>query len=76
MTVEFRDASADVIERMEEAFHSGVRAADGAYDVAVSSTPNAELVPAAMDASLMNDLAAAAADVGASFDPHAERGGS
>ena len=66
LTVEFRDASADVIERMEEAFHAGVRAADGAYNVAVSSTPNAQLVPAAMDASLMNDLAAAAADVGAS----------
>ena len=66
LTVEFRDASADAIERMEEAFHSGVRAADGSYHVAVSSTPNAQLVPAAMDASLMNDLAAAAADVGAS----------
>jgi len=51
---------------VEEAFHAGVRAADGAYNVAVSSTPNAQLVPAAMDASLMNDLAAAAADVGAS----------
>jgi beta-ureidopropionase / N-carbamoyl-L-amino-acid hydrolase len=67
LTVEFRDAAADVIERMEEAFHAGVRAADGSYNVAVSSTPNAELVPAAMDAGLMNDLAAAAADVGASF---------
>ena len=66
LTVEFRDASADVIERMEEAFHAGVRAADGSHHVAVSSTPNAQLVPAAMDASLMNDLAAAAADVGAS----------
>jgi beta-ureidopropionase / N-carbamoyl-L-amino-acid hydrolase len=67
LTVEFRDAAADVIERMEEAFHAGVRAADGSYNVAVSSAPNAELVPAAMDAGLMNDLAAAAADVGASF---------
>jgi N-carbamoyl-L-amino-acid hydrolase len=67
LTVEFRDASADVIERMEAAFHAGVRAADGSYNVAVSSAPNAQLVPAAMDAGLMNDLAAAAADVGASF---------
>jgi N-carbamoyl-L-amino-acid hydrolase len=67
LTVEFRDASADVIERMEEAFHAAVRAADGSYNVAVSSTPNAQLVPAAMDAGLMDDLAAAAADVGASF---------
>jgi beta-ureidopropionase / N-carbamoyl-L-amino-acid hydrolase len=67
LTVEFRDAAADVIERMEEAFHAGVRAADGSYNVAVSSTPNARLEPAAMDAALMDDLAAAAADVGASF---------
>ena len=67
LTVEFRDASADVIERMEEAFHAGVRAADGSYNVAVSSAPNAQLVPAAMDAGLMDDLAAATADVGASF---------
>jgi N-carbamoyl-L-amino-acid hydrolase len=67
LTVEFRDAAADVIERIEEAFHAGVRAADGSYDVAVSSMPNAQLVPAAMDEGLMNDLAAAAADVGASF---------
>ena len=65
LTVEFRDAAADVIERMEASFHAAVRAADGKYNVAVSSTPNARLEPAAMDAGLMNDLAAAAADVGA-----------
>jgi beta-ureidopropionase / N-carbamoyl-L-amino-acid hydrolase len=66
LTVEFRDAAAEVIERMEASFHAAVRAADGSHRVAVSSTPNAQLEPAAMDADLMNDLAAAAADVGAS----------
>src|SRR4029079_5894326 len=33
LTVEFRDASAEVIERMEAAFHAGVRAADGSDNV-------------------------------------------
>jgi beta-ureidopropionase / N-carbamoyl-L-amino-acid hydrolase len=66
LTVEFRDAAADVIERMQASFHAAVRAADGRFDVAVSSVPNATLEPAAMDSGLMDDLAAAAADVGAS----------
>jgi beta-ureidopropionase / N-carbamoyl-L-amino-acid hydrolase len=66
LTVEFRDAEADVIERIEASFHAAVRAADGRFDVAVSSVPNATLEPAAMDSGLMDDLAAAAADVGAS----------
>jgi N-carbamoyl-L-amino-acid hydrolase len=65
LTVEFRDADAAVIARLEDAFLTAVRAADGRHDVAVSSVPNATLEPAAMDSELMDDLAAAAADVGA-----------
>jgi len=65
LTVEFRDADAAVVARMEDAFLAAARTADGRYDVAVSSVPNATLEPAAMDGGLMDDLAAAAADVGA-----------
>lgn len=66
LTVEFRDADPAVIARLEAAFLNAVGAADGRYGVAVSSAPNATLEPAAMDSGLMDDLAAAAADVGAS----------
>ena len=66
LTVEFRDSSADVIERMEAAFEAAVSAAEGKFSVAVSSVANGVLAPAAMDAELINDLAAAAAEDGAS----------
>jgi beta-ureidopropionase / N-carbamoyl-L-amino-acid hydrolase len=66
LTVEFRDASPVMIEGMEAAFHAMVRAADGALNVAVSSAPNVTLAPAAMDAALIDVIAEAAADTGAS----------
>jgi beta-ureidopropionase / N-carbamoyl-L-amino-acid hydrolase len=66
LTVEFRDSSAGVIERMETAFQTAVSVADGKFNVAVSSVANGTLAPAAMDMDLINDLAEAAAETGAS----------
>lgn len=66
LSVEFRDPSPVAIERMDAAFHATVRAADGALDVAVSSAPEATLEPVAMDAELINVIAEAAAEAGAS----------
>jgi beta-ureidopropionase / N-carbamoyl-L-amino-acid hydrolase len=66
LTVEFRDTVADVIERMEAVFQAAVSAADGKFNVAVSSATSGTLAPATMDAELINDLAEAAAEVGAS----------
>ncbi len=66
LTVEFRDLDPAVIERMDAAFHEVVRATDGAGNVAVSSRPNGRLEPVAMDGALMDTLAAAATESGAS----------
>jgi beta-ureidopropionase / N-carbamoyl-L-amino-acid hydrolase len=66
LTVEFRDPSPLMIERMEAAFLAAVRDADGALHVAVSSMPNAALAPAAMNTALINMIAEAAAETGAS----------
>jgi N-carbamoyl-L-amino-acid hydrolase len=66
LTVEFRDTSLDVIHRMEATFQGAVSAADGKHNVAVTSEPNGTLAPAAMDAELIDDLVAAAAEAGAS----------
>jgi len=66
LTVEFRDSAADVLERMEAAFQAAASAANGRFNVAVSSVPNGALAPAAMDGDLINDLAEAAAQAGAS----------
>jgi N-carbamoyl-L-amino-acid hydrolase len=66
LTVEFRDFSSGVIERMDNALQAAVRAADGALGVkAWSSAPSATLEPVAMDAELLDVIAAAAAEVGA-----------
>lgn len=66
LTVEFRDSSPSIIERMDAAFHATVRDADGMFNVAVSSAPNATLEPTAMDAELIDIIAEAAAESGAS----------
>jgi beta-ureidopropionase / N-carbamoyl-L-amino-acid hydrolase len=66
LMVEFRNPSAAMLEGMEAAFHAAVRDADGAHDVAVSSTPNASLEPTAMDPDLIDILAEAAVTSGAS----------
>ena len=67
LTVEFRDSSADVIERMEITFQEAVAAANGRFSVAVSSEQNAELQPALMDPELVDLLAEAAAESNASY---------
>jgi N-carbamoyl-L-amino-acid hydrolase len=67
LTVEFRDSSADVIERMEITFQEAVAAANGRFSVAVSSEQNAELEPAVMDPDLVDMLAEAAAENNASY---------
>jgi beta-ureidopropionase / N-carbamoyl-L-amino-acid hydrolase len=66
LTVEFRDLSPTVIERMDAAFHATVRASDGALGVAVSTTPDGALEPTAMDESLIGAFVQAAAEAGAS----------
>jgi N-carbamoyl-L-amino-acid hydrolase len=66
LTVEFRDASATVLARMEAAFRAAVSAADGKLNVAASSVATGSLEPAAMDPQLINDFAAAADETGAS----------
>ena len=66
LTVEFRDLSPTVIERMDAAFHATVRASDGALGVAVSTTPDGALEPTAMDERLIGAFAQAAAEAGAS----------
>jgi beta-ureidopropionase / N-carbamoyl-L-amino-acid hydrolase len=66
LTVEFRDLSPAVIERMERAFEASVRDADGTLNVAVSSVPAGALEPAAMDPDLIDLLAEAAEQAGAS----------
>jgi beta-ureidopropionase / N-carbamoyl-L-amino-acid hydrolase len=66
LTVEFRDLSPAIIERMDAAFHATVQASDGALGVAVSTTPDGSLEPTAMDESLIGAFAQAAAETGAS----------
>jgi beta-ureidopropionase / N-carbamoyl-L-amino-acid hydrolase len=66
LTVEFRDLSPTIIERMDAAFHATVGASDGAFGVAVSTTSDGSLEPTAMDKGLMGAFAAAAAEAGAS----------
>ncbi len=66
LTVEFRDLSKAVIDRMEAAFHEAVSAADGALDVAVSSGPQGALEPVAMDEQLIEVITEAATQAGAS----------
>jgi N-carbamoyl-L-amino-acid hydrolase len=67
LSVEFRDFSPVVVERMDAVFHATVRAADGALNVAVSSTQNTTLEPVTMDAELIDIIAEAAAESGASY---------
>jgi beta-ureidopropionase / N-carbamoyl-L-amino-acid hydrolase len=66
LMVEFRNSSPVLLDRMEAAFHTAVRAADGAYGVPVSSTPNVSLKGASMNLDLVDTLVAAADDTGAS----------
>jgi len=66
LTVEFRDLSPTIIERMDAALHAAVGASDGALGVAVSTTPDGLLEPTAMDESLIGAFTRAATEVGAS----------
>jgi beta-ureidopropionase / N-carbamoyl-L-amino-acid hydrolase len=66
LMVEFRNSSPVLLDRMETAFHTAVRAADGAYGVPVSSTPNVSLNGAPMNPDLVGTLVAAADETGAS----------
>jgi beta-ureidopropionase / N-carbamoyl-L-amino-acid hydrolase len=66
LTVEFRDLSPTILERMDAAFHATVQASDGALGVAVSAMSDGALEPTAMDESLIGVFAEAAAEAGAS----------
>jgi N-carbamoyl-L-amino-acid hydrolase len=66
LSVEFRDQSPAVLARMEAAFHAAVQAAQATLNVAVSSSPTAALAPVAMDAHLIDLIAEAAVESGAS----------
>ena len=66
LSVEFRDQSPAVLARMEAAFHAAVQAAQATLNVAVSSSPTAALAPVAMDAQLIDLIAEAAVESGAS----------
>ena len=66
LMVEFRNSSPVLLDRMEAAFHTAVRAADGAYGVPVSSTPNVSLKGAAMNPDLVGTFVAAADEMGVS----------
>ena len=66
LSVEFRDQSPVVLERMNTAFHAAVEAAQATLNVAVSSTPTAALEPVAMDTQLIDLLAEAAKESGSS----------
>jgi N-carbamoyl-L-amino-acid hydrolase len=66
LSVEFRDQSPAVLARMEAAFHAAVQAAQATLNVAVSSSPTAALAPIAMDAQLIDLIAEAAVESGAS----------
>jgi N-carbamoyl-L-amino-acid hydrolase len=66
LSVEFRDQSPTVLERMNAAFHAAVQAAQATLNVAVSSTPTAALEPVAMDTQLVDLIAEAAVESGAS----------
>jgi N-carbamoyl-L-amino-acid hydrolase len=66
LTVEFRDLSPTILERMDAVFHATVQATDGALGVAVSAMSDGSLEPTAMDESLIGVFAEAAAEAGAS----------
>jgi N-carbamoyl-L-amino-acid hydrolase len=66
LSVEFRDQSPAVLERMNAAFHAAVQAAKATLNVAVSSTPTAALEPVAMDTQLVDLIAEAAVESGSS----------
>ena len=66
LMVEFRHPSPVLLDRMEAAFLTAVQAANGAKGVPVSSTPNVSLKGAAMAPDLVDALAAAAVETGAS----------
>jgi beta-ureidopropionase / N-carbamoyl-L-amino-acid hydrolase len=65
LMVEFRHPSPDPLDRMEVAFNAAVRAATALQGVEVSNTPNASLEPTSMDPGLIDVLAEAAAEAGA-----------
>ena len=66
LTIEFRDSAAHVIERIEATFQREVAAADGRFNVLVSSAGSAALEPAPMDPDLVDTFAEAAVEMGAS----------
>jgi N-carbamoyl-L-amino-acid hydrolase len=66
LSVEFRDQSPAVLERMEAAFQAALQAAQAPPNAGVSSTPTAALEPAAMDAQLIDLIAEAAVESGSS----------
>jgi N-carbamoyl-L-amino-acid hydrolase len=66
LSVEFRDQSPAVLERMNDAFHAAVQAAQATLNVAVSSTPTAALEPVGMDTQLVDLIAEAAVESGSS----------
>ncbi len=66
LMVEFRDLSPAVLERMDSVFQAAARAADGALGVNVSAAAGGTLEPATMDTELIDLIAEAAAEAGAS----------
>ncbi len=62
VVVEFRDIAAEILERMDAACLAAIKAADGAYQVAVSAVRIGSLEPAIMDGKLVNVIDQTAAE--------------